>query len=312
MRIIVRTGLAIAMISCPSCRHEQPAQPAPSPALASVATATTQSATTQSAVPEPSASNVALRPTMGLALLLKLQQDYLASEGPAHRGPEFSKLLAGLQMSVPSYHGFIPIGEKTREEPITEFEMLALLGPPDYAEADWRGAEYVYLYTSKGRREAVSIQVGSRGFVDRIGYNSASAMGLERARPYRPLIRFSNEVPASTLPADGGYLGVNVDAVKWWQDGHWYLGAHGAQVYFVADGSPAARAGIVKGDVIERIGDKRAEAEGFHEQVSRLKPGEKVELTVRREGGMAPTDQRVVTVTVGARPQPATRASEAR
>jgi hypothetical protein len=254
---------------------------------------------------------VALRPTIRLALLLKLQGEYLASEGPAHRGPAFAKLVGGLLMSVPSRRGMIPLGEKTREEPVTEFEMLALLGPPDYAEADWRGAEYVYLYESRGRRQAVSIEVGGRGFVDRIGYNLAEAMQLERARRYRPLVRFPNEVPAtSTLPADGGYLGASVGTVKWWQDGHWYVGAHGAQVRSVAEGSPAARAGIVKGEVIERIGDQRAEAEDFQAQVARLKPGEKVELTVLREGGDAPADQRVVMVTLGARPGPTTRASE--
>jgi hypothetical protein len=306
MREALRIGLVIALISCTSCALKQSKQRAPEPPLAAVATAATQPATTQAAVPEPSAADVALRPTIHLALLLKLQGEYLASEGPAHRGTAFAKLVGGLLMSVPSRRGMIPFGEKTREEPVTEFEMLALLGPPDYAEADWRGAEYVYLYESRGRRQAVSIEVGGRGFVDRIGYNSAKAMQLEQARRYRPLVRFPDEVPASTLPADGGYLGVNVGTVRWWQDGHLYVGAHGAQVYYVAEGSPAARAGIVKGEVIERIGDQRSEAEDFQAQVARLKPGEKVELTVLREGGTAPVDQRVVTVMLGTRPGPTT------
>ncbi len=59
----------------------------------------------------------------------------------------------------------------------------------------------------------------------------------------------------------------------------------GAEVIEVSENSAAAKAGLKKGDVITRIGDKKVEdAEDVSAAVKSYKPGDKVNITILRDG----------------------------
>lgn len=92
-------------------------------------------------------------------VLLGLQQKYLAEEGINHRAKRFEKLVNAVGVIY------------TQEPPLSEIEMLDLLGAPDYGVFDEEGGEYAYLYSRSGEKDsAVHIHVSSSGFVDRVSY----------------------------------------------------------------------------------------------------------------------------------------------
>jgi putative serine protease PepD len=72
---------------------------------------------------------------------------------------------------------------------------------------------------------------------------------------------------------------------------------NGAQVAAVTDGSPADRAGLRQGDVITEVEGEAASADDVRRAVAERKPGDKLELTVRRNG-----ENQTVTATLGKRP----------
>jgi putative serine protease PepD len=86
---------------------------------------------------------------------------------------------------------------------------------------------------------------------------------------------------------------------------HAYLGVGigdasttGAQVTSVASGSPASRAGVQTGDVVTAFdGSTVADAQALRAAVDEHKPGDKIELTVRRAG-----QTKTLTLTLGTRP----------
>jgi serine protease Do len=117
-------------------------------------------------------------------------------------------------------------------------------------------------------------------------------------------------IPAETVQAvveqlrtDGrvarGYLGVQVQPVT--QDIAEGLGLakpKGALVDHAEDGTPAAKAGLKSGDVIEKVnGDPINDAKELSRKIAGLKPGAKVDLAYLR-GGKADT----ATVTLGSLP----------
>jgi hypothetical protein len=105
--------------------------------------------------------------------LLSLQQAYLRDEGAARRGPKFARLVGGISTV------------RRKEPPVTEVELLGLLGPPDYGDSDNRGALFIYLYDRNARRDwAVFIEVDADGTVARTGWNAADAVDLSRYAPY--------------------------------------------------------------------------------------------------------------------------------
>jgi putative serine protease PepD len=93
----------------------------------------------------------------------------------------------------------------------------------------------------------------------------------------------------STGKVEHAYLGVSLGERD---------GAAGAEIAAVRSGSPAETAGLRAGDVITRVDGQAVEsAEEIHRAIESRKPGDKLELTVERDG-----EPRTVTVTLRARP----------
>jgi S1-C subfamily serine protease len=65
----------------------------------------------------------------------------------------------------------------------------------------------------------------------------------------------------------------------------------------VLTNSPAEKAGIMNNDILLKVGDDKVETiGGFVEMIQNIKPGEKVKITVQRDG-----TEKVIEVTVGKR-----------
>jgi hypothetical protein len=226
------------------------------------------------------------------SILLGLQQEYLAEEGPARRGKRFAALVSGLDEV------------RRKEPPMTEIEVLAWLGPPDYGDSDERGAEYYYLYEHAAPKDwYASPRFDPNGSLSRVGWNATSMLPLAGLHPYRVL--HLAEVAAKTRAKLGaGYLGVRTKGLFWPKDGHTYIGSYGVEVTAVDPESPASRAGIQSGDRITRINGARFETDEFIERVSQLPPGQVASFTILRDlGGPAMTEEKPIDVTVGSRPQ---------
>lgn len=91
------------------------------------------------------------------------------------------------------------------------------------------------------------------------------------------------------------YLGVLAEAVPGGTE------RAGVRVRDVAPGSPAAEAGLKRGDEIVKVGNKKVENfEGLANALTQHKPGDKVPLEVVRDG-----KEQTLTVTLGERPRAA-------
>ena len=89
--------------------------------------------------------------------------------------------------------------------------------------------------------------------------------------------------------AGGGFIGVRFQEVP---------GASGLHVMDVIPDGPAAKAGLKGGDVIVKLdGKDTSDLQGFVTTIGSHKPGDKIALTVKRDG----KDQEIK-ITVGARP----------
>jgi hypothetical protein len=105
--------------------------------------------------------------------LLIAQQRYLESEGFQHRGNSFISL--AMEIST--------IGYQTPT--LSEFDVLALLGPPDLGGSDAGGMKYVYLCADgNGQAMAVYVRIAHDGHLGVIGLANASqdfaGMGMDR------------------------------------------------------------------------------------------------------------------------------------
>jgi hypothetical protein len=102
-----------------------------------------------------------------------MERDNWADDGAAHRGKQFATLTGAVEEVI------------RLEPPITEVELLEILGQPDYGISDQRGAEYIYLYDRNTHRDwAVIISVGVDGLVSGIGWNATSALDVWRLPVY--------------------------------------------------------------------------------------------------------------------------------
>ena len=184
---------------------------------------------------------------------------------------------------------------------MTEVEVLAWLGPPDYGDSDERGAEYFYLYEKVATKARfANLSFGPDGSLSRIGWNTTSTLALERLRRYQ-VVPFADLASKKHTDLGPGYLGLQIEALLWRQDGYLYIGSYGVEVTSVAADSPASRAGIQKGDRITAIDGARFEARGFQEDISRLKPGQTVTLRVLRNLKGTAADEKEFKVVVGTR-----------
>jgi len=88
----------------------------------------------------------------------------------------------------------------------------------------------------------------------------------------------------------GGYMGVQLqDLDQGLRDSYGYRGPGGVLISDVADGSPAARGGMQRGDILIRLeGNTMDSAEELSGAVRRLRPGDRVALSVWRGGREVP------------------------
>jgi putative serine protease PepD len=124
------------------------------------------------------------------------------------------------------------------------------------------------------------------GVVSQIASQSGGNVGIGYAVPSDTV----RDV-VDALLADGqierGYLGVRLEETD-----------DGVRLGDVIEGGPAADAGLQTGDIVlEAGGQPVASADDLQTAVAAKKPGEKLELAIRRG-----TDERTVSVTLGARP----------
>jgi hypothetical protein len=209
-------------------------------------------------------------------------------------------------------------------QPVTELEVLALLGWPDFYDSGPAGAQLAYRYKVKpgvlemspqgvsthlfDRQESnwlAYVDIDGRGFAQSIGFNEERAHGTAGLLPYVAPWPATRPARAAAPGAPRGFVGVGVENVRWSVDGHTYEGTRGARVVKVAEGSPAQRAGLRVGDIIDQIDGVPISVPSFFAEIAKRRPGRTIRLTVFR-GGAADQAQEL-SITVEARPAAATQ-----
>ncbi len=149
---------------CPE-RHAQTQPPPSGPTTRTIAAATNPS-TRPLIVAAPNPPIAKLTPNR-LALLSQ-QRKYLTTEGPQKRGVEFFKLCTG-------------IWSVSREgPPMTELDVIQLLGAPDYGDSVPDSAWYVYLYDDRqGRKAGALFRFDAVGHLTDFGFNAAKAFDID-------------------------------------------------------------------------------------------------------------------------------------
>jgi serine protease Do len=165
---------------------------------------------------------------------------------------------------------------------------------------------------NKGNSGGPTFNVGGEvvGVNTAIASPSGGSVGLAFAIPAETV-----QAVIDQLRADGkvarGYLGVQVQPVtKDIADGLGLDKAKGALVDHAEAGTPAAKAGLKSGDVIEAVnGSPINDAKELSRKIAGIKPGAKVELTYLRGGksdtatvelGVLPNDTKVASTERGA------------
>lgn len=277
----MKCWLFIACVACvlvTSCvaRH----QPEPSQVTANPSAPAERGASSRKAT--PAAVLEQRRPSGPRLKLLDLQAEYLKEEGVNHRGPKFEKLVNSIR-----YHLFVGQGP-----PITELEILELLGPPDYGVSDGRGAELAY---KSGGGYLNIIEIGPDGVLWHVFSHWTTAQDLAALPRWHPFLE--NYIP----PPGSGYLGIAL-APQTLHPGD----VTSVLVGGIAPNGPASHSGIRAGDRITAIDDKPIPLDGirgFMEQVAALPPGKIITLKVSRPGKDNKHDSiENVKVTVGSRP----------
>ena len=125
------------------------------------------------------------------------------------------------------------------------------------------------------------------GMNSQIASESGGNDGIGYAVPIETIERVVEQLKSGGSVAYA-YLGVQIGDAQ----------SGGAQIGEVRSGSPAADAGLQANDVVTKLdGDDISSGDELRSAIARHKPGDKVELTVQRDG-----DSQTVTVTLGTRP----------
>ncbi|MFN8594967.1 MAG: PDZ domain-containing protein [Anaerolineae bacterium] len=115
---------------------------------------------------------------------------------------------------------------------------------------------------------------------------------------------FGNGQDQTAPAANGPYLGVEFESITAdvaAREG--ITGTTGALIRVVVAGSPAAKAGLKKGDVITAVnGTAVDDQHTLRDAVQQFKVGDEITLTVVKGTANGPTDSREVKVTLGQRP----------
>lgn len=279
MRRISQLAFAMFAAAGVSCAHRS-VEPLPS-------NPEKQFASTQPAVPENGSPRRAVTRLTGWRWVLAgWQHQYLLKEGPAHRGANFAKLVNALA------------GVAQSERPVTEIEVIELLGWPDYEKFDQHGGAYAYIYSDRQRGDMIAgVQVDATGTVILVNTFLKRNTDLHLFHQYKPWPegRFPGFEERYQPQPGSGFLGIQLD------DTH----AAGLTIHAVVPDSPAAVAGLEAGDVILDM-DKKAvvdeEPLDFVRHVADLHPRHEVVMRVRRANRGSGSREFDLTLTVGSRP----------
>jgi S1-C subfamily serine protease len=127
------------------------------------------------------------------------------------------------------------------------------------------------------------------GLNDQIQTNSGSSAGVGFAVPSNTASRIANDIIGGH-PVKHSYVGVELNGNST---------SGGAQIQSVQSGSPADTGGLQAGDVVTAINGKSiGSTEQFIETVDNYPPGQKITLTINRNG-----QTKTVPLTLGTRPQ---------
>ncbi|MGH2836203.1 MAG: S1C family serine protease, partial [Solirubrobacteraceae bacterium] len=141
------------------------------------------------------------------------------------------------------------------------------------------------------------------GLNDQIQTSSGDSSGVGFATPGNTDVQVANTIIAGKK-VEHPYVGVSLNGSTT-TPGAEIGGAGTGSSEAVVPGSPAAKAGLVSGDVITKVNDTPVtSSDGFISVISGYKPGAKVKLTI-----VTPSHQTTrVTVTLGVRPASAPNA----
>ncbi|MDP8967059.1 MAG: trypsin-like peptidase domain-containing protein [Actinomycetota bacterium] len=136
------------------------------------------------------------------------------------------------------------------------------------------------LLDASGRVIGINAQIASStGANDGVGF----AIAVDTAKEILPALKEGREIKRPYLGVETGDARTGVGAV----------------VAGVVPGGPAARAGLRPGDRIVAIGGREVgESADVSSAVSERKPGDRIEVRIRRGG-----DERTLSVTLGTRPE---------
>ena len=255
---------------------------------------------------QPASDNLARRRTDAWDQILRCHEAYVTREGPSKRGWAFERLLVALGPQIPTENGSRPVeAGEVNPNPVTELEILMLVGSPDYYYSAPTGASMWYRYKEEdfnlpffpkpAEQACIAVLViDGRGVLVDVAYNKASVFEPIPIAPYH--------VKAEPVAANegDGFLGVALDSETWTADGQIYRGTS-LVVAQVASGSPAELAGIHVGDVLDEFNGAPVPS-NFACVVRRLHAGDKIVLTVHKLGEDSPSSVRKLSVTIGRRP----------
>jgi hypothetical protein len=256
---------AVAIASCGCSTSPPRPQHSIAPPTSGFA-ATTQQTTSVAAM------LVSSRRPEGMRLkLLDFQRDYLENEGAGKKGPKFARLMGTLRV----------LCDHTLKEdaPVSELEILELLGPPDYGISEQRGAAFTYICGDR----AYDIDIGPDGLVKDVGSRPLSDANLRDTPRWLPYS------PPSAVPSGTSYLGIEVAV----DDDHAGV-RDGLLVVGIVPGSPASKSILKSGDVILAIDGvpmRANDAPLFRQKTARMRPGDiaAIRFITREVDGAAST-----------------------